>query len=135
MLAINGIFGKLAYGVRLGSPAGRIIKTVRRWATVASLVLATAAAAFFFIVPVYTGSFPNGRYSATLLHVNGMRVLIPLLFPVVLALAALTFRKRAVRIVAGILMGGFVIIGGFSIGLLYVPAAIAMLLAAGEPSA
>jgi hypothetical protein len=53
---------------------------------------------------VYTGSFPNGRFSATLVQVNGTWSIIPLLLPVALALAALVFRKRAVRIIAAMLL-------------------------------
>jgi len=77
---------------------------VKPWATGASLVFAAAAAAFLLIVPVYTGSFPNGRFSATLVQVNGTWSIIPLLLPVALALAALVFRKRAVRIIAAMLL-------------------------------
>ena len=111
-------------------------RPVKPWATAASLAFAAAAAAFLLIVPVYIGSYPNGRSGATLVQVNGSWSIILVLFPVVLALAALVFRKRAVRIVAAALIGGFAIISGFSIGLFYFPAAAAMLLAACvEPSA
>jgi hypothetical protein len=109
---------------------------VKPWTTAASLLFAAAAAVFLLVVPVYTGSFPNGRFSATLVQVNGTWSIIPVLFPAALALAALVFRKRAVRVIAAILIGGFAIVSGFSIGLFYFPSAAAMLLAAClEPSA
>ena len=40
------------------------------------------------------------------------------------------FRKQVLRIIATVIMLGFTIISGFSIGLLYLPAAMMMLLAA-----
>ena len=52
------------------------------------------------------------------------------MFPVLVALVPLVFRKQAVRIVAAIVMGGFVLISGMSIGMVYLPAGILMLLAA-----
>ena len=51
------------------------------------------------------------------------------MFPVLTALAAWLLRKQAARIIATILIGGFALIGSFTIGLFYVPAAILMLLA------
>ena len=105
-------------------------RVVKPWATAASFAFGAAAAAFLLMVPVYVGSYPNGRMSATLLQVNGPWAIIPVLFPAVLAFLALVFRKRVVRIVAAILIGGFTILSGFSIGLFYLPAATAMLLAA-----
>jgi len=64
-----------------------------------------------------------------LLQVNGPFVLIPVMFPVVTTLTALLLRKQWVRIAATILISGFAVIGGFTIGLFYLPAAIPMLLA------
>jgi len=52
------------------------------------------------------------------------------MFPVLMTLIPLLLRKQWVRIVATILISGFALIGCFTIGLLYVPAAILMLLAA-----
>jgi hypothetical protein len=39
------------------------------------------------------------------------------------------FRKRVVRIAAAIVMGLFVLISGYSIGMFYLPASVLMLLA------
>jgi hypothetical protein len=111
--------------------------------TAISFALAMAAAIFLLAGPVYsTATLRQGSgavgpvYStATLLQVNGARAVRPVVFPVLVALMPLLFRKQAVRVIATVLMGGFVIIGGFSIGLFYLPAAIAMLAACSAPSA
>ena len=55
------------------------------------------------------------------------------MFPVLTALMLLLFRKQWVRIIATILIGGFTVIGGFSIGFFYLPAGIVMLLASCVP--
>jgi hypothetical protein len=44
-------------------------------------------------------------------------------------------RKRALPVAAAFLMGAFALIGSFSIGLLYLPAAIVMFLAIRTPTA
>jgi hypothetical protein len=64
------------------------------------------------------------------LEVNGYWPLVPMTFPVALALVPLLLPRQAVRIAAAVLMGLFVVVAGMSIGLLYLPAAIFMLLAA-----
>lgn len=96
----------------------------------ASFGLALAAAIFLLIWPVYTGFDGLRTTHATLLQVNGSRALLPVAFPVIVALLPLVFRMQAIRISAAIVIGAFSFIGGFSIGLFYVPAAVAMLLAA-----
>ena len=52
------------------------------------------------------------------------------MFPVLVALVPLVLRKQVVRTLAAIVIGGFVFLGGMSIGLFYLPAGILMLLAA-----
>jgi hypothetical protein len=47
----------------------------------------------------------------------------------------LLLSKEGVRIVATILIGGFALIAGFTIGLFYLPAAILLLLASCVPDA
>ena len=61
---------------------------------------------------------------------NGRGVIAPVMFPVLVALVPLVFRRQAARTIAAIVMGGFVLITGFSIGVVYLPAGILMLLAA-----
>jgi len=97
---------------------------------VASLGLASAAAAFLLVWPIYSGFDGRKTTHATLLQVNGSWALLPVLFPVFLACLPLVFRKQALRILAAAVMLGFSFISGFTIGVFYVPAAIAMLLAA-----
>ena len=91
-----------------------------------SLGLAAAAAIFFLVVPVYWG--PNGG-SRTLIEENGQWVIVLVMFPVAAAFLPVLFRKQAVRVIATVLLGGFVVIGSFTIGLLYLPAALVMFLA------
>ena len=98
--------------------------------TIASLGLASAAGAFLLVWPLYSGFNGRNTTHATLLQVNGSRAILPVLFPVFLALLPLVFRKQALRITAAVVMLAFSFISGFTIGLFYVPAAIAMLLAA-----
>jgi hypothetical protein len=91
-----------------------------------SLGLAAAAAIFLLLVPVYWGS--NGG-SRTLIEENGQWVIVLVMFPVVAAFLPVVFRKQAVRVIATLLLGGFVMIGSFTLGFLYLPAALVMLLA------
>jgi hypothetical protein len=95
----------------------------------ASFALAISAAIFLLVSPIYSGFNGSRPTHATLLQVNGPYALIPVTFPVLMALVALLIGKQWVRIVATILISGFVVIGGFTIGMFYLPAAILMLLA------
>jgi len=52
------------------------------------------------------------------------------LLPVVIALAPILFPRQATRVGSALLLWGFSIIGSASIGLFYIPSAVAMLLAA-----
>lgn len=98
--------------------------------TAASLGLALAAAIFLLVWPVYSGFDGVRTTHATLLQVNGYWALVPVGSPVVIALLPLVFRKQALLIIATVLIGGFSLISGFSIGLFYLPSAVTMLLAA-----
>ena len=97
--------------------------------TALSFVLAVVAAVFASVYPIYSGFKGSEPFRATLIEVNGMWAVAPVTVPVLIAAVALVFRKQAVRIVAAIIMGGFSLIA-MSVGLLYLPAAIVMLLAA-----
>jgi hypothetical protein len=97
--------------------------------TAISFALAAVAAVFLLVWPVYPGFDGRRTTHATLLQVNGAWVIIPVTFPVMIAFLPILLRKQAVRIIATIIMGGFTIISGFSIGLFYLPTAIMMLLA------
>jgi hypothetical protein len=111
--------------------------------TAISVILAVAASVFWLIIPAYTGArtdvtgSPSGaprvqvsRTHATLIEVNGSRVILALVFPVLVALTPLLFPHRSLRIGAEAVLGAFAIVSGFSIGLFYLPSAAAMLAAA-----
>jgi hypothetical protein len=63
-----------------------------------------------------------------LIQVNGAFVIIPVLVPVAVALMPLVFRMRAARVIAAVLLCTFSFIT--TIGLFYMPAAVASVLAA-----
>jgi hypothetical protein len=110
-----------------------------------SLLLALAAAGGLLVVPVYTGVRATAvapeaarattelRY-ATLVEVNGARVLPLLALPVVLAGLPLAFNSTGWRTVgragSALLLTAFALVTGFSIGLLFLPSAAAMIAAA-----
>lgn len=99
------------------------------------------AALFLMFAPIYSGQStmagPDGVMvqsmdpRQSLLEMNGPRALLAIAFPLLFVLAPLLASdptlRRQIGIFGTILMFGFVIIGGFSIGLFYLPAAIAML--------
>lgn len=105
--------------------------------TVMSLVLALAVSTVLLVTPSYSSistesvvdpasgsvrrSVTEGH--RTLLDVNGPRVLLPLGFPVLVALVPLLFPLRALRVGAAVLLGGFCILGALSVGWLYLPSA------------
>ncbi len=66
----------------------------------------------------------------TLLQVNGPQVIVLLVLPVLVTLAPLLFPSRVTRVIATVLICGFTLVGSFTIGLFYLPAALAMLIAA-----
>jgi hypothetical protein len=79
-----------------------------------------AAAVFVLVWPVYSGFSGDRPTHATLLQINGWWAVAPVMFPVLVSLIPLVVRRQWVRI-AAIVMGGFVFISGFSIGLFYQP--------------
>ena len=99
---------------------------MKRWA-VASLVLAVATSLALLVVPVYTSGSGG---TATLIEVNGTRAVFPLIVPVLLALAPVIRPRRAAAIASASLLGAFVLVSGGSVGLFYLPALVAMIVAA-----
>ena len=118
--------------------------------TVVAHVLTWVAALLLVVVPVYQGVSttavtPGGvasestRVTATFIEVNGLGVLTLLLAPVVLTalalMAVLTIHvrlamRRVLLWVAAVLLLGFGAVGIFSIGLFYLPAAVALVVSA-----
>lgn len=72
--------------------------------------------------------------SRSLLQTEGASVLVAAGLPVLVALMPLVFgagrHARRAEIVSAVLLGGFVVVAGFSIGLFYLPAALAATLVA-----
>jgi hypothetical protein len=116
---------------------------------VIALIAALGASVMLLFLPIYSGTttppvnvntgVATGQpvaMSATLLEVNGPRVFIPLVIPVVLAGLGLLAVLRAKRWrllfvwIAAFLLAVFVLITGFSIGMFYVPAMILSMTAA-----
>lgn len=115
--------------------------------TAVSLALALAVSALLLVIPSYSSATESvvapgsgsARQSvteghATLLDVNGPRILLPLGFPVLVALVPLLLPLRTLRIVAAVLLGGFCALGALSIGWFYLPSALTMVIAAAWPT-
>jgi hypothetical protein len=98
--------------------------------TAVSFGLALAASVFLLVWPVYRGFDGVHTTHAWLVQVNGAWAILPVMLPVLLALAPLVFRKQVLRIAAAVVMFAFSLISGFSIGMFYLSADFAMLLAA-----
>ena len=109
---------------------GLVVAVMRARLTVISFGLAVVAAIFLLAWPVYSGFNGERPTHATLIQINGAWVVFPVLFPVLVAALPVVGRRHWLRIAAAIVMGAFVFISGMSIGLLYLPAGILMLLAA-----
>ena len=92
---------------RLMLPHGRLI----------SLAVTAVVSLLLLTVPVYS----SGQ---TLVKVNGPRVFGILAIPIVIALGPLVFPR--LKIPAAIAMLVFALLGGFSIGLFYLPAAMVL---------
>lgn len=85
--------------------------------TITSFGLASAAATFLLVWPVYSAFDGRNTTHATLMQVNGSWAILPVLFPVFLAFLPLVFRKQALRTMAAVVMLAFSFISGFTIGL------------------
>jgi len=116
--------------------------TLPMGAALAGALMAAAAGLMLAFFPVYqgvgatatsSGGDVSGTYSTTVLEQNGAWVVLLLCLPVALAAIGLVGAARRNRLLvwapAAVLLG-FSMLAGFSIGLFYVPAAVALLLAA-----
>jgi len=95
-----------------------------------SVFLALAASVFLLVYPSGSGYWGGEFHRTTLLQSAGQGILVLLAFPVVLTLLPVLFPKRAIWIGAAFIIWAFAILGGFSIGFFYIPAAGAVLLGA-----
>ena len=124
--------------------------SIRRKIVLAVLV-ATGTSLLLLVLPIYTtgsgsysvdshGEVVSGSSSgrATILAVNGPRGLIGLVIPPILALAPVLVpgqqRQRRAAGLSAIALTVFVLLAGFSIGMFYLPAALAMIWAAAQPA-
>ena len=102
--------------------------------TLVSLGLAAKAAYSLLNDPAaYTGVTGPDRHPthASLVQINGQAVISTVLFPVAVVLVPVLVPRRKVRIGATILIWAFTVLGSMTIGLWYVPAALAILVATG----
>ncbi len=113
------------------------------WANVSAFVLALTTSVLLLVVPVYksvsSSAVVEGSKSSqtettktsehTLLEQSGPAVLVALIPPVLITLIPLLVRPSARRpwlLASAITLSVLCILAGFSIGLLYLPAAVAL---------
>ena len=117
---------------------------VSTWAAAVGLVLAVAAGVWLAAAPDFyqgsstavssSGVVTTTSSSASLIEENGVWVVGLLCVPVALAALGLYCAIRGRRVllwVSGLLLIGFVVVSGFTIGMWYAPAALALLIASG----
>jgi hypothetical protein len=102
--------------------------------TASSFLLSALCSILLCVIPAYNKRSANDfRFRhVTLASVNGSTVYYGLACPVVIAGVPLLLRARMYRVVSALLLIGFVVVGSASIGLLYLPSAVMMILAARE---
>ena len=126
---------------------------MRRLAIIFATLWAAGAGLWFAVGPVYAtmttahSLAPSGATAPAVpsrvdrtsgMDINGPRIALVLMVPVLLAAMPLLTRNRAPRRSAGTaagLMFAFCLLGAASVGILYLPSAIALALAAALPRA
>jgi hypothetical protein len=139
VLAIAVLIALLTNDVN-DSPREAVPWRIERGMTWTSVALGVAAAVVLVVMPFGSGvrsiarsdgSRVTERFSETLLGMNGIDVLPLLVGPVLLATLPLfrgSSHQRRVRAgMIAVLLVGFCLLSGFSIGLFYAPSALAML--------
>ena len=111
---------------------------VTRIGAICSLLLASAAGLGLALWPCAyqgveaAGGAPERQVCESLVEANGMSVLGVLVLPVLLAglgLVAVRGRYRGVLVVVLVALGTFCVLGAGSVGLFYLPAAVALVIA------
>jgi hypothetical protein len=116
-----------------------------RWFSLAALVAAVSGALVAAFAPTgqmmesfgsSDGTSGTRSSSVSMFHVNGAWILFVVSVPVVVALIAVLLPHRRARIVATTLLWVGCLVGIWSVGMFFVPAAILMTIAAsqGEPT-
>jgi hypothetical protein len=114
-----------------------------------AFLLGVVAILWLLLVPSYSwmsetqaagGSSTFATGVGTFLEANGLSALIPLLVPIALLVAPVIARRstgrRAITRASAIVLTAFVVVASFTIGLMFLPAAIALWVAVpGAPSA
>jgi hypothetical protein len=77
-----------------------------------------------------SGTFSTRSYGVSMFQVNGAWVLVVVSVPVLVALIPVLVRHRRVRIVSATLLWFGCVVGMWSVGMFFVPAAILMTIAA-----
>jgi hypothetical protein len=118
---------------------------VRGRAAVASLLLVVVASLVLLFAPTgtsETGCSPSGVCRPRVAHpslvdVQGWGVAVPLSVPVAVVGVAVALRRtrvgRTAAVAAGVLLSGFVLLSALSVGVFYLPGAVAMFVSAGRP--
>lgn len=107
---------------------------------VAAFVAAALGALVAAFAPTYSGCTSTAGSTvevcshATSFSVNGSWVLVVVSVPVLVALLPVLIRRRPARIVSTVLLWSGCVVGMWSVGLFFVPAAILMTIAAAQPS-
>jgi hypothetical protein len=114
-------------------PSGDRLRTVQRW-KIASLSWTTLVSLLLIVVPTVTeqieaeGARPVER-RVTLVQYEGWSVLWVLLPPILIPAVALLTARRWIVLSLGVLYLLLTTLAGASVGLLYMPAAIALVVA------
>ena len=137
--------GLLFYAVWAGRRQGaEAIASRGRFALRTAFALALIPSLLLLVVPVYSGLSERATASGgtgtvseirgTLIQSEGIWVLVVLLLPIALTAAGLAARaapqRRTVIRIGAALLTVFVVLGSFTVGLLYLPAAVALWIAA-----
>jgi hypothetical protein len=97
------------------------VEPAARWAA-AGLLLALAVSLVMLLAP-------------NLLETEGWSVVLPLSVPVLMTGGGLIAARRGIRgvlVVSAVLLGAFVALGALSVGIYYLPAEVAMIVAIGK---
>jgi hypothetical protein len=95
-----------------------------------SFLLSALTSILLLVIPAYNERSAYQLRHLTLTSVNGPKLYYVLAIPVVIAGVPLVLRARTVRVVSALLLMGWVVVGSASVGLLYLPSAVMMILAA-----
>ena len=98
---------------------------------VAACILALAASALVLVAPSGKEDWAIQHQRMTRVDLSGSRAIALLALPVLVTLLPLGIQRHVVRVGAAVLLFGLVVVAGLSIGLFYLPAAIAEAIGAG----